>query len=135
MVSSKEGKTVDVKERLTGYLKELHLPAFRESFEPLARRAERETLSYEQYLLELSQRECQVRRANRIERFLRQSRLPLEKDLSNFDLKRLPAKVARQVRTLLEGGFLDRCENLLVFGKSGSGKPRPTQYPVCHTGM
>lgn len=103
-------------------MKELHLPAFRESFEPLARRAERETLSYEQYLLELSQRECQVRRANRIERFLRQSRLPLEKDLSNFDLKRLPAKVARQVRTLLEGGFLDRCENLLVFGKSGSGK-------------
>jgi len=103
-------------------LKELHLPAFRESFEPLARRAERETLSYEQYLLELSQRECQVRRANRIDRFMRQSRLPLEKDLSSFDLKRLPAKVARQVRTLLEGGFVERCENLLVFGKSGSGK-------------
>jgi DNA replication protein DnaC len=48
--------------------------------------------------------------------------LPFEKDLADFDLKRLPAKVARQVRTLLEGGFLDRRENLLVFGKSGSGK-------------
>ena len=81
-----------------------------------------ETLGYEQYLLDLSQRECQVRMANRIERFLRQSRLPLEKDMASFDLKRFPAKVARQARTLLEGGFLDRCENLLVFGKSGSGK-------------
>jgi len=103
-------------------LRELHLPTFRESFEPLARRAEQETLSYEQYLLELSERECEVRTANRIERFLRQSRLPLEKDLAVFDLKRLPAKVARQVRMLLDRGFLDRCENLLVFGKSGSGK-------------
>ena len=100
----------------------MHLPTFRESYEELARRAEKETLSYEQYLLELSERECQVRTANRIQRHLRQSRLPLEKDLSSFDLKRLPAKVARQVRVLLDGGFVDRRENLLVFGKSGSGK-------------
>ena len=105
MVSSKDGKTADVNGRLTAYLKELHLPTFRESFEPLARRAQQETLSYEQYLLELSERECEVRTANRIERFLRGSKLPLEKDLASFELKRLPAKVARQVRTLLEGAF------------------------------
>ena len=112
----------DVKKTLTAYLRQLHLPTFRESFEELAHRAVQETLSYEQYLLELSERECQVREANRIERMLRQSRLPLEKDLPSFDLKRLPAKVSRQVRTLLEGSFVDRCENLLVFGKSGTGK-------------
>jgi DNA replication protein DnaC len=46
----------------------------------------------------------------------------LEKSLANFDLKRLPMKVARQVRTLLEGSFLDRKENVLVFGNPGSGK-------------
>ena len=33
-----------------------------------------------------------------------------------------PAKVGRQARTLLEGGFLDRCENVLAFGAAGSGK-------------
>jgi DNA replication protein DnaC len=115
-------KAADVKTTLTDYLRELHLPTFRENFEDLARRAGQETLSYEQYLLELSARECETRRANRIERLLRQSRLPLEKTLDDFDLKRLPAKVARQVRTLLDGSFVDRCENLLVFGKSGSGK-------------
>jgi DNA replication protein DnaC len=112
----------DVKTTLTGYLRELHLPTFRDSFEALAQRALSETLSYEQYLLELSARECAVRRAGRIERLLRQSQLPPEKSLERFDLKRLPAKVARQVRTLLDGSFLDRRENLLVFGKSGSGK-------------
>ncbi len=94
----------------------------RSCFEEQARGAEQETLSYERYLLELAERECQVRRQNRIERLLRQSRLPLEKDLASFDLKRLPTRVARQVRTLLDGSFVDRKENLLAFGKPGSGK-------------
>ena len=48
--------------------------------------------------------------------------LPLEKTLENFDLKRLPAKAARQVKTLLDGTFLDRRENVLAFGNPGSGK-------------
>jgi DNA replication protein DnaC len=116
------GSKGDVKERLTAYLRELHLPTFRECFEELARRAVQETASYEQYLLELTERECQVRLAKRTERLLRQSRLPLEKDLASFDLARLPAKVARQVRTLLDGSFVDRRENLLLFGKTGAGK-------------
>jgi DNA replication protein DnaC len=107
---------------LVGHLRELHLPTFRECFEEAAGRAQQETLSYEQYLLELAQRECEVRRANRIERLLRQSKLPLEKSLDHFEIKRLPAKVARQVRSLSDGGFVDRAENLLAFGKSGSGK-------------
>jgi DNA replication protein DnaC len=114
--------TTDVKSTLVARLRELHLPTFRETFETVAGRAAAETLSYEQYLLELSERECESRRANRIERWLRQSRLPLEKTLESFDLKRLPAKVGRQVRTLLDGGFVDRCENVLAFGKSGTGK-------------
>ena len=63
-----------------------------------------------------------MRRQNRIERLLRQSRLPLEKDLAGFDLKRLPTRVARQVRTRLDGAFVDRKENLLAFGNPGSGK-------------
>ena len=112
----------DVKERLTAYLRELHLPTFRECFEELARRAVQETSSYEQYLLELAERECQARWTKRTERLLRQSRLPLEKDLASFEMGRLPAKVARQVRTLVEGSFVDRRENLLLFGKTGTGK-------------
>ncbi len=112
----------DEKTVLENHLRELHLPTVRHSFEEMARRAEQETLSYERYLLELTERECQVRRQNRVERLLRQSKLPLEKDLTGFDLKRLPAKIARQVRTLLDGTFVDRKENLLAFGKPGSGK-------------
>jgi DNA replication protein DnaC len=112
----------DAKERLAAYLKELHLPAFRTSYEELARQARQEGLSFEQYLLGLAQRECQERRNKRVERLLHESRLPLEKSWPALDLKRLPAKVVQQARTLLEGSFLDRCENVLVFGPPGSGK-------------
>jgi len=112
----------EVRPALMGHLKELHLPTVRECYEDTARRAERETLSYEQYLLEVISRECEQRRKSRVQRLLRESALPLEKSLENFNVKRLPTKAQRQLRTLLEGGFLDRKENVLVFGNPGSGK-------------
>jgi len=114
--------TAEVRPALLGHLKELRLPTVRQCYEDTARRAERETLSYEQYLLEVISRECEQRRKARVERLLNESELPLEKSLPNFDMKRLPAKAARQLRTLLGGDFLDRKENVLVFGNPGSGK-------------
>ena len=114
--------SANVKVELTQNLKALHLPTIRQCYEEVARQAERETLSYERYLHELVQRECEERQENRTAKMLRESRLPLEKSLEAFDTRRLPAKAARQIRTLLDGGFLDRTENALVFGNPGSGK-------------
>jgi DNA replication protein DnaC len=124
-------KGKDIKQTLEGYLKELHLPGFRSGYEQLARQAQQEGLSFEQYLLGLAQRECQERRQKRVERLLRDSRLPLEKSWPALDLKRLPARVVQQVRTLLEGSFLERHENVLVFGQPGSGKT----HLVCALGQ
>jgi DNA replication protein DnaC len=114
--------TAEVRPALMGHLKDLRLPTVRQCYEETARRAERETLSYEQYLLEVITRECEQRRKTRVEKLLRESELPLEKSLPNFNVKRLPAKAQRQLRTLLEGDFLNRKENVLVFGNPGSGK-------------
>lgn len=75
-----------VRTALVDHLKELHLPTMRGCFEETARRAEKQTLSYEQYLLELMERECEERRRNRIRKLLRESGLPLEKSLANFDI-------------------------------------------------
>ena len=115
-------RTVDVTAELTQNLKYLHLPTVRQCYEEAARQAERESLSYERYLHELVQRECEERRENRIEKMLRESQLPLEKSLDIFDAKRLPPKAVRQMRSLLDGSFLERTENVLVFGNPGSGK-------------
>src|SRR5262249_60994000 len=98
------------------------LPAFRKGYEELARQAQQESLSYERYLLGLAARECQERRDNRIERLLRQSRLPLEKSWPALELKRFPAKVLQQARTLLEGSFVDRRGDAPGFWGPGFGK-------------
>jgi DNA replication protein DnaC len=112
---------VDVKAALTDSLAELHLPTVRRTYEEAARLAERETLSYERYLLDLVTRECEDRQQKRIQRLLRQSRIPPEKALANFNLKRLPPKVALVTKSLIEGEFLDRCENVLAFGEPDPG--------------
>jgi DNA replication protein DnaC len=111
-----------IKTALTQNLRNLHLPTIRECYEEVARQAERETLSYERYLHEVVQRECDDRLENRTARMLRESQLPLDKSLETFDVRRLPPKASRQLRTLLDGGFLERTENVLVFGNPGSGK-------------
>jgi DNA replication protein DnaC len=111
-----------VHESLTECLRELHLPTIRRDFESAAQRARQESQSYEHYLLELAEHECEARRSGRVERLMRESRLFLEKSLSSLDLKRLPAKAAQQVRSLLEGDFVGRHENVLIFGNPGSGK-------------
>jgi DNA replication protein DnaC len=107
---------------LKSHLKELHLPTIRECYQDTARMAEAENLSFEQYLLTVTERECETRRTNRIARILRESALPLEKTMVMFNRSRLPHALNAQVTTLLDGSFLDRKENILAFGKSGSGK-------------
>src|SRR5262249_42078064 len=112
----------DVTKALAACLQDLHLPAVRSQYEAVARQASAETWSYPEYLVELLERECQQRRQRRIERLLKESRLPLEKNWASLDLKRLPAKAVQQLRGLLSGDFVDRRENILVFGPPGSGK-------------
>src|SRR6266853_6584262 len=103
-------------------LAELRLAAIRSQYESVMRQATAESWGYAEFLLELMQRECQQRQHNRIERLLKASKLSLEKSWSALDLKRLPAKGVQQLRSLLSGDFLDRRENVLVFGPPGSGK-------------
>ena len=124
-------QTTKLRSQLVEHLRELRLPSMRECYEQEAQRAQQETLSYEQYLFELAGPECETRRQHRVERFLRESRLPLDKSLAAFEMKRMPRKIAQQIQTLKDGTFLDRRENLLVFGMPGSGKT----HLVCALGQ
>ena len=117
--------------QLVDLLKELHLPMFREYYQQFAQKAIANELGYEEYLYELAIRECEVRRANKIVRLVKASKLPLEKTLQTFELKRLPLKIRRQVKVLSEGSFVERNENILAFGKPGSGKTH-LLCAVCH---
>ncbi len=103
-------------------LKELHVPAIRSTYRDAAVIAAKESSTYEAYLLQLARSECASRHAHRVETLTRESRLPLEKTMLNFDRQRLPRSVNAQVSTLLDGSFVNRKENVLLFGTPGSGK-------------
>jgi len=111
-----------IKPRISKCLHDLHLPAFAESFGPQAVLATNDGWPYDRYLLTLCELELVQRDQRRTQRLLSDSRLPREKTLDSFDRSRLKKNHQRQFSMLLEGDFLDRRENVLVFGNPGSGK-------------
>jgi DNA replication protein DnaC len=113
--------TIDMS-KLSDQLKELRLPMFREQHPVIAEQAAREGWTHLQFLSELATKECQARHQNRIERLMRNSNLLAGKTWEQFQWSRLPLHVRQQFETLRSGGFLDRQDNLLIFGKPGSGK-------------
>lgn len=113
---------VDQTSQLTDQFRELRLPSFRDHFQQSAIRATTENLSHLEYLAELTTLECQARQQGRIKRLMRNSKLPLEKTWDSFQFGRLPLNVKQQLESLRDGSFLDRRENVLIFGKPGSGK-------------
>ena len=117
-------------ERLETSLRELGLAGVLAGYQELGDLARQEAFSYEKYLEELVERERQDRHEKRVQRLGRQSRLPTEKTLESFDRGRLPPKLNGQVSRLLEGQFVERCENVLAFGNPGSGK----SHLVCALG-
>lgn len=111
-----------LKPHLTRSLKDLHLPAFAQHHTAQGAVAANEGWTYDQYLLSLCDLELQQREARKIERLLHASKLPRDKTLDAFDRTRLKRPTERQFAALLDGAFLDRRENVLVFGTPGGGK-------------
>ena len=103
-------------------LRVLKLPTVNRHAEEVALKAEHEGWSFGQYLRHLVGLELEERRRGRIERNQRASGLPGEKTLGMLDRKRLSPSVAKVLPTLCEGGFVERGENVLLFGLPGRGK-------------
>jgi len=103
-------------------LRSLKLPTVARHAEEVARLAEREGWTFEHYVHHLVELEVHERRRRRIERHLKESDLPRDKTLASLDRTRLPIKIAKQLATLCDGGFVERGDNLLAFGLPGRGK-------------
>ena len=70
---------------LTSNLKELKLSTMRKNYKVIERQAIENKWSYDEFLLELTQLELQVRSENRLKRLLREAKFPLMKSLETFD--------------------------------------------------
>lgn len=100
-------------------LQGLRLLGMKEEFESLAEEKSWEAIPY---LYELCQKEQENKTQRRIQSLLKKAKLPRNKTLEEFDFKRLPELHPGMIQRLCEGDFIDRLENLLIFGNPGTGK-------------
>jgi DNA replication protein DnaC len=112
-------------------LRAFKLKGVADNYQSLSEQATKTGLTYEAFLYELMKVEAQERRGRRVERLRKESKLPREKTLATFDFSRLPMISKPLVAQLCEGDFLDRGENVLAFGKPGSGKSH-LLCAICH---
>ncbi len=116
-----------MKIELSNCLKKLKLMEINKHYEEYNKMNIREGLSFEDFLIELLHIEIDIRYNRKVQRLLKESKIDLSKTLENFDINVLSNKLKSQVNVLLDGKFIDRKENLLVFGGVGAGKTHIVQ--------
>lgn len=109
-------------EAIDQHCKLLRLSALAQTIPQALELASKEQWSLESFLVYLLEQEVSQRQHRRIERLLRQARLPANKTFDHFDQARLPLRVRRQIPWLVQGGFINQAENILIFGQPGTGK-------------
>ena len=107
---------------LKHHLKQLKLPTMLAECEKIAARAAKDNLDHLAFLLQLCELELIDRERRAGERRLKAARFPSHKTLEEFDFKSRPSVNKPLVLELAKGEYLDRRENLLFVGPSGTGK-------------
>ncbi len=103
-------------------LKQLKLSAIAQEFPRAGRQARAQKSSYEQYLLELTEVEHTRRSENRLKRKLQEAKFPALKTLESFDLNLTPGLDHQLLRELTQCEYIEKQENVILVGKSGTGK-------------
>jgi DNA replication protein DnaC len=107
---------------LEEHLKALRLPTFLREYDKLARECAAEGVDYPRYLLRLSELELLDRDRRATERRIKAAKFPVVKTLDTFEFPALPKLNKKLVLELARCEFIDRRENVLALGNSGTGK-------------
>jgi len=103
-------------------LKSLKLSAMIANLAGHLRQAKQDKLEYEEFLLNLTEAEVQVRKENGCKRRLREAKFPLIKPLETFDFGAAAQLDARLIKELSGCEYVDKSRNIIFLGKSGTGK-------------
>jgi DNA replication protein DnaC len=107
---------------LTSHLKTLKLPTFLREHDKLARQCAAEGVDHVRYLARLVELELIDRERRMIERRIKAAKFPAVKSLDSFDFKAIPALNKMQVLELARCEWVERRENVIALGPSGTGK-------------
>jgi DNA replication protein DnaC len=107
---------------LAHHLKALKLPTFLREYDKQARQCASEGVDHTGYLLRLAELELLERERRLVERRIHQARFPAVKSLDSFDFAAIPSLNKLLVLELARCEYVERRENLIALGNSGTGK-------------
>jgi DNA replication protein DnaC len=107
---------------LAHHLKAPRLPTFLREHEKLARQCAAEGADHLRYLLRLAELELIEREQRTVERRIREAHFPTIKSLDGFDFLAIPSLNKALAPELARGEYIERRENVIALGNSGTGK-------------
>ena len=107
---------------LAHHLKTLKLPTFLREYDKQARQCATEGLDHVQFLARLVELELIDRERRMVERRIKAAKFPATKSLDSFDFKAIPKLNKMQVLELARCEWIERRENVIALGPSGTGK-------------
>ena len=107
---------------LAHHLKALKLPTFLREYDKQARQCAAEGGDHVRYLVRLTELELIDRERRMVERRIRMAKFPAVKSLHSFDFKAMPSLNKMMVLELARCEYIERRENVIALGNSGTGK-------------
>ena len=107
---------------LEQHLKELKLPSFLREYGKMATQCTAANVDHPEYLLRLADLELIDRHQRMVERRVRAARFSAVKSLDSFDFPAIPAVNKVLVAELARCEYIQRRENVIAAGNSGTGK-------------
>jgi DNA replication protein DnaC len=112
----------DADRQLAHHLQALRLPVFLSQYAKLASECANEGLDPAQFLLRLAELELSERQRQITDRRVKAARFPALKELEGFDFTALPSLDRQTVSELAACDYIERNENVIAVGNSGTGK-------------
>lgn len=112
--------TID--EKIVEYTKKLRLPEIRKCYQQLAEDAQNDNLLYQEYIMNLLERENDRRLENRKVNLIRMADFPNKKYLEDLKVDFLPQDGKRKLKMLKSLDFIREGQNVILAGNPGTGK-------------
>ena len=117
-----KGAPLSRRDRLRHILADLRMPGALEALDAILHGVDGGTLTAPEAIEQLLAAQIQLRNNRRLQAAMRSSRLPVVKQLGDFDFTFQPSVRREQIESLHELGFVERRENVIFLGPPGVGK-------------
>src|SRR5438046_3527418 len=109
-------------EELEQLLKNLKLRRMLEIYEEQLRAADKDDISYSEFVTRLVRAQFQAKQEGALEWRIRRANLPERWSLETFPFARQPGVNRKQIRGFAELEFITKAENIVLVGETGRGK-------------